>query len=56
MAVGCGFGLCALLVLLLFRNYFTVSTSLLRTGVPGIGEVLAVARPGWSVGSGQPGM
>ena len=51
MAVRFGFGLCTLIVLLLFRNYFTVSTPLLRTGATGIGEVLGVGAVGVLAGA-----
>jgi MFS family permease len=46
MAVRFCFGLCTLVVLLLFQKYFTEDLWLLRTGATGIAEVLAVGAAG----------
>lgn len=45
------FGLATLSVLLLFRNYFTKSSGLLRGGIAGVGEVLAVSGFGLFLGA-----
>ena len=52
MAVRFCFGLCILIVLLLFQKYFTESSGLIRTGPAGIAEVLAVGAAGVFVGRG----
>ena len=46
MAVRFCFGMCTLVVLLLFQKYFTESLWIFRTGAPGIAEVLAVGAIG----------
>jgi MFS family permease len=46
MVVRFCFGMCTLVVLLLFQKYFTESTGVLRTGAAGIAEVLAVGAIG----------
>jgi MFS family permease len=51
MAVRFCFGLCFLIVLLLFQKYFTQSSGLMRTGASGIAEVLAVGAAGVFVGA-----
>ena len=51
MVVRFCFGLATLSVLLLFRNYFTDSAGLLRGGIAGVGEVLAVSGFGLFMGA-----
>jgi MFS family permease len=51
MAVRFCFGLCILIVLLLFQKYFVVSSGFIRTGPAGIAEVLAVGAAGVFVGA-----
>ena len=46
MAIRFCFGLCTMVVLLLFQKYFTEDTWILRTGATGIAEVLAVGAIG----------
>ena len=46
MVVRFCFGMCTLIVLLLFQKYFTEGTWILRTGAGGIAEVLAVGAIG----------
>jgi len=46
MVVRFCFGMCTLVVLLLFQKYFTESNGILRTGAAGIAEVLAVGALG----------
>jgi MFS family permease len=46
MVVRFCFGMCTLVVLLLFQKYFTESTGVFRTGAAGIAEVLAVGAIG----------
>ena len=51
MAVRFCFGLCFLIVLLLFQKYFTDASGFMRTGASGIAEVLAVGAAGVFVGA-----
>ena len=51
MAVRFCFGLCTLVVLLLFQKYFTEDVGILRTGPTGIAEVLAVGAIGVFLGA-----
>ena len=51
MAVRFCFGLCTLIVLLLFQRYFTQGSGFLRTGATGIAEVLAVGAIGVLAGA-----
>ena len=51
MGVRFGFGLCTLVVLLLFQRYFTEDVGILRTGPTGIAEVLAVGAIGVFLGA-----
>ncbi|HEY4991619.1 MAG TPA: MFS transporter, partial [Nakamurella sp.] len=51
MAVRFCFGLCTLIVLLLFQRYFTQGVGFLRTGPTGIAEVLAVGAIGVLAGA-----
>ena len=51
MAVRFCFGLCTLVVLLLFQKHFTENLWLLRTGATGIAEVLAVGAAGVFAGA-----
>jgi len=51
MAVRFCFGLCTLIVLLLFQRYFTQGVGFLRTGATGIAEVLAVGAIGVLAGA-----
>ncbi len=51
MAVRFCFGLCTLVVLLLFQRHFTEGAGLLRTGASGIAEVLAVGAIGVFAGA-----
>jgi MFS family permease len=45
------FGMCILIVLLLFQKYFTESTWIFRTGASGIAEVLAIGAIGVFAGA-----
>ncbi len=51
MAVRFCFGICTLVVLLLFQKYFTEGSGILATGTTGIAEVLAVAALGVFAGA-----
>jgi MFS family permease len=51
MAVRFCFGICTLVVLLLFQRYFTHGSGILATGATGIAEVLAVGALGVFVGA-----
>lgn len=51
MVVRFCFGLCTLIVLLLFQKYFTHSSGFMRTGASGIAEVLAVGAAGIFLGA-----
>lgn len=51
MAIRFCFGLCTMVVLLLFQKYFTEDTWILRTGATGIAEVLAVGALGVFIGA-----
>ena len=51
MVVRFCFGMCTLVVLLLFQKYFTESVWIFRTGAPGIAEVLAVGAIGVFAGA-----
>ncbi len=51
MAVRFCFGLCTLVVLLLFQKYFTENVGILRTGPTGIAELLAVGALGIFLGA-----
>ena len=51
MAVRFCFGMCTLVVLLLFQKHFTENMWLLRTGATGIAEVLAVGALGVFIGA-----
>ena len=46
MVVRFCFGMCTMVVLLLFQKYFTESAGVLRPGLAGIAEVLAVGAIG----------
>lgn len=51
MIVRFGFGLCTMVVLLLFQHYFTESQGVLRTGPSGIAEVLGFGALGVFLGA-----